>query len=122
MASVLHRTTKQFLQSANTPDHPTADWIINPDMSAVDGQPSKYWIITGDVVTLADQSTRDAIDSALLSASRDDTVAQLDEEEDVLRAFMLVVLDEINTLRTLHSLSERTVAQMKTGIRNKLGS
>ena len=64
MASVLNRTTKAYRQSANTPDYPTQDWIHNPDMSAVEGFPSKYWIITGDIVTLMDQAARDAVDAA----------------------------------------------------------
>ena len=61
---VLNRTTKAYRTSVNTPDFPVADWIHQPDMSAVVGFQSKYWIITGDVVTLMDQSARDAVDAA----------------------------------------------------------
>jgi hypothetical protein len=64
MSDVVHRTTKQYLKSANTPDYPVETWIINPDLSAVEGFPSKYWIITGDVVTLMSQAERDAVDAA----------------------------------------------------------
>lgn len=39
---------------------------------------------------------------------------------DVLKAFALVVLDEINILRAQHSLAARTAAQLKTAIINKL--
>lgn len=35
MADVLNRITREFIQSANTPDYPVADWIHNPDLSAV---------------------------------------------------------------------------------------
>ncbi len=56
MASALHRTTKQYLNSINTPDYPEVDWIINPDLSAVIGWDSKYWVITDDVVTLMSQA------------------------------------------------------------------
>lgn len=65
MANVLNRTTKQYITSANTPDYPTADWIINPDLSGVSGVPSKYWKITGDVVTEMNQTEKDAVDAAL---------------------------------------------------------
>lgn len=57
MASVLHRTTKEYRGSANTPDFPAQDWVINPDMSAVAGQPVKYWAISGDTVTLMSAGT-----------------------------------------------------------------
>ena len=63
MANVLNRTTKQYIASANTPDYPVADWIHDPELSAVIGWDSKYWIITGDVVTLMDQTQRDTVDA-----------------------------------------------------------
>lgn len=122
MANVLHRTTKQYFQSVNTPDYPTIDWIINPDLSAVTGFDSKYWIITGDVVTLMSQAERDAVDAADLEAARDGIVNILDGTEEILRAFASVMVDEINILRANHSLPDRTLAQLKTAIRNKMGT
>ena len=121
MATVLNRTTKQLISSANTPDYPVGDWIINPNMSAVVGYESKYWIITGDVISLMDQTARDAVDAQELSDSRDSIANELDHLEGIMRAFAGVVLDEINTLRTEHSLLGRTLAQLKTAIRGKLG-
>ncbi len=60
MASVLNRTTKQYIASAHTPDYPVADWIHNPDMSAVSGVPSMYWKITGDTVSEMSAAEKDA--------------------------------------------------------------
>lgn len=122
MASVLNRTTKQYLTSVNTPDYPTQDWIIDPDLSAVTSFASIYWIITGDVVTLMDQAQRDAVDATILEAQRDSTVNELDATEGILRAFASVVVDEINILRQQHALGDRTLAQLKTAMRAKLGS
>lgn len=146
MANVLHRTTKQYLSSVNTPDYPVIDWIREPDLSAVVGWQSKYWIITGDVVTLADAAARAAIDAADLQTMRDAVVAQLDQTEDVLRAFMLAVLDELNahaakinaalsaidsstnysSLKTnigaVADYPARTVANLRAAVRAKLGS
>lgn len=62
MSNVVNRTTRQFLASVNTPDFPESDWIINPDLSAVGGFPSKYWIITGNVITLQTPAQRDLTD------------------------------------------------------------
>lgn len=62
MANVLNRITKEFRGSVNTPDFPASQWIINPDLSAVIAFPTKYWTITGDVVTLQSQAQRDVTD------------------------------------------------------------
>ena len=122
MANVLNRTTKQHLTSVNTPEYPVAEWIINPDLSAVRGQPAKYWEISGDSVSLMDQASRDAVDAELRDASRESAVKQLDQTEDILRAFMLVVLDQFNALRALHGLPDATPAQLRDAIKAKLGS
>jgi hypothetical protein len=39
-----------------------------------------------------------------------------------VRAVLLVLLDEINVLRTALSLAQRTVAQAKTAVQNKINS
>jgi hypothetical protein len=122
MASVLHRTTKAFVASANTPEYPVAEWIINPDMSAVVGFPNRYWIITGDVVTLMSQAERDAVDATMLNITRDQNSNRMDDIEDIIRALGLATLDEINVLRTQLSLPARTGQQLKTAVRNKLGT
>lgn len=146
MATVLNRTTKALIVSANTADYPLIDWIINPDLSAVAGFAAKYWTISGDTVSLLDQAGRAAVDAAILSAERDAVAAAMDALEDYSRAFALVVLDEINlhatritdilnavdnasNLATLKSavalipdVPQRTIAQLKTALRNKLGS
>jgi hypothetical protein len=64
MGSVLHRITKEIRGSVNMPDFPPNEYIHNPDMSAVVDQPSKYWDINGDIVTLKDAASRTAADAA----------------------------------------------------------
>ena len=146
MANVLNRTTKQFIPSANTTEYPVEFWIIEPDMSAVVGFNSKYWVITGDVVSLMNQAQRDAVDAAELAARRDGIAATMDAIEDYNRAFALSVLDEINLHATritailtaidnggtlaqvktgiaaIADVPQRTVANLKTALRNKLGT
>ena len=65
MANVINRTTKQYLRSVNTPDFPVEDWIINPDLSALESVPQKYWKVVGDTVVEMDQAEKDAVDAAL---------------------------------------------------------
>jgi len=70
MANVLNRTTKQYLKSVNTPDFPTASWIINPDLTAVAGVPSKFWKIIGDVVSEMSSAEKDTADLTNVKAAK----------------------------------------------------
>lgn len=50
MGDVLHRTTKAFLRSVNTPDYASGTYAINPAGTAAlvaGGVPTKYWKLTG---------------------------------------------------------------------------
>ncbi len=146
MANVLHRTTLDYRESVNTPDFPVAQWIIDPDLSAVAGVAHKYWKILIDAVLAMTQVERDAVDAAEVTARRDAAVATLIQVEGVQRAFMLIVLDELNLgalkinallaaigaatslagLKTAVSLiadyPALTEAKLRTAIRNRLGT
>lgn len=119
MANALNRTTLAYMRSINTPDYPVADWVIDPDMSAVAGYPRKYWLLSGDKVTLMSQAERDAVDAAELSAQKDSLAEQLDIS-GFDRAFAEIMLDEINLLRQRANMTPRTLIQLKTALRNKL--
>ena len=124
MGDFLDRVTKQHLTSTSPNDlpKPISNYISMPDLSAVVGQPSRYWKITGDTITLLPKPMRDAVDAAILQVIRDSTANELDQIENILRAFALTILDEFNVLRSIHSLPPREVGQLKTAIRNKLGT
>jgi hypothetical protein len=146
VANVLNRTTKQYIASANTVEYPVESWIINPDLSAVIGFDSKYWTITGDVVSLLSQAERDALDAAALGAARDARANRLDQVEDIARAAILVIMDEFNlhsarinamltaidsgstlaqvktNIAAIQDIPVRTIAQLKTALRGKLGT
>jgi hypothetical protein len=47
--------------------------------------------------------------------------AEFDDRE-VLRAFAKLLVQELNTLRALHSLPPRTFAQLRTAIRNEIAN
>lgn len=146
MANVLNRTTREYRESANTPDFPADQWIINPDLSAVAGVARKYWKILLDAVLAMTQAERDAVDAAEVTTRRDAAADALTQVEEVQRAFMLIVLDELNQRALKHnavldaidaatSLSNlkaavaliadypaRTESQLRTSIRNRLGT
>lgn len=147
MPAYLNRLTLTYRKSVSEPEITDPEnWIKDPDLSAVVDLPSRYWKLTGDVVSAMTQPERDAVDAALLVASRNEAVAQLQKQEDILRAFMLIVLDEftlvanrMNALLTaidnagslaalktaaasIADIPVRTEKQLRTAIRNRLGS
>lgn len=71
MSSVLHRTTREFQGSVNTPDFPSSVWIINPDLSPLlgfstvyakgQGQPAGDPIV-GNIIELMTLTERNATD------------------------------------------------------------
>lgn len=120
--------------------------IFRPDLSLVTGFASKYWLLVGDLVTLMTAPQRAQVDADELSAQRDAVALQMQQTEDVLRAFMLVVLDELNlhaakhnailtaidnnttlaTIRTaiaaIADYPARTELQLRNSVRGRLGS
>ena len=125
MGDYLHRTTKVYRQSIspNELPEPLANYIEDPDLSAVVGVSSMYWIITGDVITEMSQGEKDALDAFLLSAARDAEIqAEIDALESTMRQLVKLMVSELNILRAEHGLPDRTFEQVKTQLRNDLGT
>ena len=111
MPNYLHRTdgsttpyTKTYIRSIPPNELPEAEanYIQDPDLSAVAGQPSKYWTISGDTVSLANVGTRNARDADIAAAEElayeTSQKAQYTDNE-IFRAQIKYVVDEINILR-----------------------
>lgn len=65
MGTFLDRSDKLLFVSV-PPDElpePLGNYILEPDLSAVIGFPSKYWTISGDDVLLKSQAERDQVDA-----------------------------------------------------------
>lgn len=76
MSDVVHRTTKEHRRSVNTGDFPTANWIINPDLTGLYDPvtrsytvPIRRWTITGDVVSAMSAGEID-VDATLLARAK----------------------------------------------------
>ena len=130
MANVLNRTTglvypytKDYRQSVNEPDYSTANWIHDPDLSAVAGFDSIYWDISGDTVTLVDQATRDSRDAeiaaAQVTASKNAQKSTYTDNE-IFRAQIKYMVDEINILRAEHAFAPRTYGDAQTYMFNAI--
>jgi hypothetical protein len=113
--------TRALLRSMSIMPDP---WIVcsREDLEVWEAIPTRYrkWVV--DHIEEMDAAEKVAADEAALTAVRDAAVAQLDHAEDLLRAVVLVLRDEINLLRAQHGLPARTVAQLRAAVRAKLGS
>jgi len=123
----LNRITKRFIIDTSPATminnfNGLSDWIYDPDMSAVTGVSSVYWTIIGDTVSEMSQSEKDAVDAANLAAARDFVASQIDEMESMLRQYIKISGIENNILRVKLGLEPRTFEQLKTAIRDGLGS
>ena len=118
-------------------DSGRTDFVIAPDLSALEGIVlRKYWKHSGGLIisyTAAEITTQDAAEAAAQAQRALDDIAAIradaaeglsgfDVSPLVLRAFAEILIDEINTLRALHSLGDRTLLQLKNAITNTVNS
>lgn len=148
MANVINRTTLQYLASVNTPDYPEPTWKANPDMSQVVGVAQRFqkWDAVNDRPAPMTAGEQAAVIAAALSAQRDAAAAALTQNENIDRAVFLIFLDEFNlhaaklnailtaidgaasfgAMRTaiaaIADLGTRTESQLRTAVRNRLGT
>jgi len=87
MATVLKKDMTQIHRSAPTHKFPTKDWFINPDLTAVDGVPMKYWKDSGNVngrgqaiIEPMVKGEQDAVDAARLPAYKLTRMNQIDQK------------------------------------------
>ena len=125
MSRVFNRTDGRFLFAVHIPDFSSADWILNPDLTEVVREPSKYWIIDppgSDTIRAATASERTTIDAAIgatqLDAEKVVAKTQVDAKyERILRALVDLLLSEFNILRAEHGFADRTPAQVKAALK-----
>jgi len=116
MSSVINRSTREYRRRANTPDFPVADWIINPDMSAVEGVPKRYWVISGDSVMEMSAPAKAVVDDDIAGIVRD-----VVEEETKSRALIYVLRGLVKTINLrLPTTDKITASELETAIRGEI--
>lgn len=97
----------EYRQSVNTPDYEgQPNVLINPNLSAVAGQPMRYWKHIAGEIQLMTQGERDAVDAAIatstLNSARNgakDQIVGTIPLPILLRALADILKDEINVVR-----------------------
>ena len=146
MADVLNTQTLEMRASVNEVQY-APPWIViaraQYDLWSVIPLRYRKWVT--DHVEEMTQPEKDAVDFALMEAARDSIVQQLDQQEDILRAFAGLLVDQLNahTARTnalldaidgaaslaalktaaasIQNLPTVNLAQLRQAIRNKIG-
>lgn len=65
MAWVVNKTTLQYKTSVNTPEYSSNDWLISPDMTAVESVSPKYWKIVDNSLVEMNQAEKDIVDAEI---------------------------------------------------------
>lgn len=150
MADVLNTSTLEMRASVNEAQEPyaSAPWMVITraqfDLWSTIPQIYRKW--NGISVEEMTGPEKVAVDLAALEASRDSLVQQLDQQEDILRAFMQMCMDEFNmhgqrinailtaidgganigaikaSVLAIQDVPTRTVQQLRTAIRAKIGT
>ena len=120
MPNWVHRTTKVYSRSIASADLPEAqaNYIEEPDLSAVVGFENKYWKVNGDLVELMTPAERTAVDDAIAAALNleDRAEAVTRASLDITtRELVEVLLFEINKCNTrIQEIQDVFVAQAGT--------
>jgi hypothetical protein len=81
------------------------------------------WVAAGGIVIPADPLPTPAEITALLRTQAINIMnLNTDAQAKILRAILLVIMDELNILRALHSLAPRVASQIKTAVQAKINS
>jgi hypothetical protein len=130
MSSVYNRTTKDYRLSVNTPDFSVADWIINPDMSAVEGVNKKYHKVVGDNITEMTQAEKDSVDAVDEDARRSSIKSQAMEIIDaepanhimgmVLDKFAVVIKRELRNIKSNSPRTEKSMSELRQEVRDAI--
>jgi len=70
MANVVNKATSEYRKSVNTPDYPAAEWLIDPDVSALAAVPQKYWKVSEGKVVEMSAAEKTAVDAAATTAQK----------------------------------------------------
>lgn len=101
--------------------------IKDPDISALLSIPLKYWKHSGGAVVEMSQAEKDAVDAVITAAivlrqkeAAKDIIDTLQSQGRMIRAFAEIIIREINILRALGSLPDRTLNQLKSAIQAEI--
>lgn len=79
MSNTLDRISFEYRTNQHTPDVNPFTHIVNPDLTPVLGVDKKYWILTGDVLSVMNAAAQAVVDAAAIIKRNISTAALLTE-------------------------------------------
>lgn len=99
--------------------------LIDPDISGLLTVPIQYWIHDAGAIREMTQAEKDTLNAEIVSANVSsirlaarNEVDNFSSEGVRLRAAIIYFVQQINSLRALHSLTPLSAADVKTAIKN----
>lgn len=120
MATVLNRSTLQLIPSANTPDYPPEQWLINPVLPSC---PQRYWKVVGDEVVEMTPEEKAVVDAPAPVVRPEDVVAAYQQFAAAWRATGLAVTatyeDAVSAMTTWFNEAEDVPAiKQRTAVKD----
>lgn len=98
----------QYLTRAHTPDYTSEpNKVVNPDLSAVEGQPMKWWKVSAGEVVLMSSGEQTTVDNSLLPAAKTAKKASLQDQGALLVDNQGYSVDIKSNLQMLYANSIR---------------
>lgn len=113
MISAIHRRTGQFIRNVRSPGLTSRDWLVNPDLSGVEGVPQRYWKVDGNRVVAMSRAERAAVDAGDGAALRQALRARLADP------VVAVLIEEMNALRIASGLPARSATDIEAAAAEK---
>lgn len=112
IGNVLHKASKLYLTDVELTSYEGEDWIHNPDMSAVEGVPVRYWKIVLEDVYAMSQAERVALDAPELPTFKA-------QRKDVIRRDMLSYVNGKYDPTTFAILNSLDADALDSGLTNR---
>jgi hypothetical protein len=109
MATALHRSTLEIRHSVDPTELPgdPGDWLFNPDFSAVETVPKRYWKVVDDAVLEMDEAEKAVVNAAELAAYKRQRIEQLAiEAEDLLARHTNVHAEAMTAIEAARTRAE----------------
>lgn len=128
MADALHKTTLQFVRSANTPEYDPATWKIydnaNPptadEARVISSVPRKYWVFAGGVLAEMDASGKATVDAAIAAAdaAQADRVADMEQIRTGAAAVLTACQATVDAMDPIIADASFTAAERDAAIKS----
>jgi len=106
--AVVANQVTQYITRAHTPDYDSEPYkVINPNLSAVTGQPMKWWMVSAGNVVLMSSGEQITVDNSLLPAAKTAKKSSLQSQSAVLVEGQGYTPDIKSNLQMLYANSTR---------------